>query len=454
MSSPSHSASPPRVDMEVRFLQGLLSILVWLAWTVVAGVVRAPAVGYFVVIAVAVLLSADAVSERPLCRHLSIGTKAGSVARAGSTVFVLLFALAAVVKVLSPIPIIDPPVTLLCAAQNIRDGVVPYTTYEPQCYRQVGYRLTNLTPLETGPFARDTHYPSARAQLTVLRRDERLGLTSGFPAFGYPPDSALILVPVAFSGWPIVSVWVAMMCAGLLAMMWRPPVPSRGLLIGWQLGGLLLPLLAFGWDPELVSYLLLATSFALSNWPRRSAVALAGAVCTNPLTWLAAPVYLVISSRYPLYRRRVAWLMLGLAVGIVPWIIWDHELLQQVWRFLVMPEFPIGVALGIFARLPSRSHPLYLVGLVAVIGAAAACACRWERWRWSCAVAVYLAFLVSWRGPVFYYFAAFWLAPAVLAGRCRYEVTAQGDCVEATWDRLKAVSHRWSQRRARDEPRK
>lgn len=427
--------------MEARFLQGLLSILLWLIWTVVAGVVRAPAVGYFAVIALAVLLSADAVSERPVCRHLSIGTQARSVAMAGSTVLVVLFGVAAVVKILSPIPIIDPPVTLLCAAQNVRDGVVPYTTYEPQCYRQVGYRLTNLTPLETGPFARDTHYPSARAQLAVLRHDERLGLTSGFPAFGYPPDSALILVPVAFAGWSIVSVWVAIVCAGLLVMMWRPPVPSRGLLIGWQLGGLLLPLLAFGWDPELVSYLLLATSFALSNWPRRSAVALAGAVCTNPLAWLAAPVYLVIASSYPLFWRRVVWLMSGLAVGIVPWIIWDHELLQQIWRFLVMPEFPIGVALGIFARLPSLSHPLYLVGLVAVIGVASFCALRWQRWRWSCAVAVYVAFLVSWRGPVFYYFAAFWLAPAVLAGWCRYRATAADNVVEAVGDGVKGVSH-------------
>lgn len=414
------AASWPRATMQARYLEGLLGIVVWFLWTRVAGLLVAPAVVYFLVLAVAVLLSADAVAERPLFSRLQVRPSTRRVIAVASGFILVLFGFAAVSAVMSPIPNIDPPVTLLCAAQNLRQGVVPYTTYEPQCYRQVGYKLLNATPLEAGPFAHDAHYPSTSAQLRVLRRDQQCGTNGGFPAFGYPPDAALLLLPVAFTSWTVVSLWVAIVCGVLLVLIWWVAVPDRALLLSWQLAGLGLPVLGIGWNPELISYLLLALAFAISMWPRRSAVALAAAVCTNPLAWVAAPVYFAIMSRYPEFWRRLAWVSAAVAAGLLPWLFWDHRLVVQMWRFVAMPEFPVGVAIGIFAHLPARSHSLYLAGFIAAVVGAALCAWRFKQWRWSFAVAVYLAFMVSWRAPVYYYFAAFWLAPAVFAGRCRY----------------------------------
>lgn len=409
-----------------RCLEGTLAILLWLCWTVVYATQTVPVLATYLVLTGVVLLSADALSERPLCARLMASASAQGVTAVVSGGLVLLFAIAAVHALREPVPTTDQPVTLLCAAQDVRRGVVPYTTYEPQCYHQVGYRFLNATPLEAGPFATYTHYPSASAQLAALRLDQERGSHAGFPAFGYPPDAALLLVPVAFTSWSVVSWWVAVLCAALLVLIWRPSVPGRWWLISWQLGGLALPMLYFGLNPELVSYLLLALAFAVCYRPRRSAVAMAAAVCTNPLAWVAAPVYLAVTSRYPQFRQRVGWLAGGVVVGVAPWLVWDHGLVQQIWRFVTMPTFPIGAALGTFAQLPSHGHMVYLAAFIAVVAMAAVGVLRFRQWRWSFVVAVYLAFMVGWRGPVFYYFSALWLAPAVLAGQWRYVLVGQG----------------------------
>lgn len=413
-----------------RYLEGLLAILVWLGWTEVYGMVTVPVVATYLVLAGVVLMSADATSDRPLLSRLAFAASTPWTTSITGALLVLLFVFTAVHALSEPVPTTDQPVTLLCAAQDVREGVVPYTTYEPQCYRQVGYKLLNATPLEAGPFGSYTHYPSPRAQLAVLRLDQERGAHAGFPAFGYPPDAALVLFPVAFTSWSFVSWWVALLCAALLMITWRPRVPGRWWLVSWQLGGLALPLLYFGWNPELVSYLLLALAFAVSYWPRRSGIAMAVAVCTNPLAWVAAPVYLAVTSRYPQFRRRVAWLTGAVVVGVVPWLVWDHSLVQQIWRFLMMPTFPIGAALGRFAQLPSHGHAVYFVAFVSAIVAATVGALRLRQWRWGFAVAVYLAFMVSWRGPVYYYVAAFWLAPAVVAGQSRYVLAGQAEICE------------------------
>lgn len=424
------AAARPSPATSARCLEGFLAIFVFLAWTVVYRTVPVPVLATYLVLAGVVLLSADATSERPFLLRMAPAADTRRSTSVTGGLLVLLFVVAAVQAVSQPVPATDQPVTLLCAAQDLRKGVVPYTTYEPQCYRQVGYKLLNATPLEAGPFASYKHYPSASAQLAVLRLDQERGSHAGFPAFGYPPDAALILFPVAFTNWSVVSWWVALLCAVLLMITWRPSVPGRWWLISWQLGGLALPLFYFGWNPELVSYLLLALAFAVSYWPRGSGVAMAAAVCTNPLAWVAAPVYVAVTSRYPQFRRRVAWLTGTVVVGVVPWLVWDHSLVQQIWRFLMMPTFPIGAALGTFAQLPSHGHALYLATFVVVIAVAALGALRFRQWRWSLAVAVYLAFMVTWRGPVFYYFSAFWLAPAVLAGQWRYVLACQTEICE------------------------
>ena len=370
-----------------------------------------------------VLLSADTLSPRPIVYRLHFYPHRRWSSRILMFAILLLPIVGGFMALASPRPQTDQPVVLTCAARDILHGVVPYTTYEPQCYLKTKYPALNGTPIATGPFANLTHYPSLSQVTSLLRHDERTGSHAGFPAFGYPPDAALLLLPVAFDGWLAVAAWTALLCLLLLAMIWWQPTPGKMLLITWQTLALSLSLIAFGWNPEYISYLLLALSFAIISHRRLSSVAMAAAACTNPLTWPVVPIYLAITHAQSDWRARWTWLFGSAIVGLAPWWIWDHSLPIQIWRFLTMPAFPIGAALGQLAHLPVANHHIYLAAFIAVIGIATVIAWFSERWRWFMAIAVYLAFIVSWRGPVYYYFPAFWLAPAILVGVCRLQGT-------------------------------
>ena len=201
--------------------------------------------------------------------------------------------------------------------------------------------------------------PADAATTRVLLHDEATDQHGGFPAYGYPPEAALTVLPVAFSGWRLISLWVALCCSLLLLLIWRRRLPNQLLFLAWQLLGLSLLLSAFGWNPEYVAYLVLALSFARIDQVQVSAATLAIAVCANPLCWLAAPIYLAATHHEYAWRQRLNWFVGSCALGIIPWMIWDHHLLSQLLRFVTMPEFPLGAAIGQFSHLPNYGHTIY-----------------------------------------------------------------------------------------------
>lgn len=382
-----------------------------------------------------VLFAADTLRPKPLLAHFHIE---GGRFRVPLALALCLISVAVGVAALSNIrPSTDQPVAITCAAQNILQGTDPYTTYEPQCYRQVNHPPTGTTPLQSGAFASLSHYPSDAATTRVLLHDEATDQHGGFPAYGYPPEAALTVLPVAFSGWRLISLWVALCCSLLLLLIWRRRLPNQLLFLAWQLLGLSLLVSAFGWNPEYVAYLVLALSFARIDQVQVSAATLAIAVCANPLCWLAAPIYLAATHHEYAWRQRLNWFVGSCALGIIPWMIWDHHLLSQLLRFVTMPEFPLGAAIGQFSHLPNYGHAIYTLAFLLVIALATATAWFSSTWRWAMVPLVYLAFIVSWRGPLYYYLPAFWLTPAVLAGiyqlrqaRSRQKPAARSDQTE------------------------
>lgn len=216
-----------------------------------------------------------------------------------------------------------------------------------------------------------------------------------------------------------ISIWVAAISTLLLLAIWGRRLGETALICAWQLSAFALLWFLYRWNPEDLSYLLLALAFARIDKARVSSLAMAAAVCTNPLSWPAAAVYIAIDARLPERRRRWWWLGGGVALGILPWMIWDHDLLAQLWRFLNLREFPFGPSLGDLARLPASSHLVYTGGLLVGIAMCTFVAWRWPAWRWSLAVVVYGSFMLSWRGLADYYMPILWLSPAVLVGACR-----------------------------------
>jgi hypothetical protein len=178
--------------------------------------------------------------------------------------------------------------------------------------------------------------------------------------------------------------------------------------------------LVFGWNPELIGYLLLAASFALIHLRRLGSILLGLAVLTTPMAWIVAPIHVAMTWNEDRRWDRARWLLGTLVVGFVPWWIWDHRLPVELWHFVTLPEFPIGAALGLVLSGHSRLKPLLTFSLLVVVMACAGTALKYPRWRWGMPTLVWAAFLVSWRAPLYYYDAAFWLSPAVVAGWLRH----------------------------------
>jgi hypothetical protein len=110
-----------------------------------------------------------------------------------------------------------------------------------------------------------------------------------------------------------------------------------------------------------------------------------------------------------------------LVVGALPWWIWDHDLPLQLWRFITLPEFPTGAAVGILVSAQPALKPVLLLAFLLAIAACTYVAVKLPQWGWAMAALVWGAFLVSWRAPLYYYDAAFWLSPAVLMGWTRFQ---------------------------------
>ena len=317
-------------------------------------------------------------------------------------------------------PAVDQVMTITCAARSLLHGTDPYLLYEPQCAAELSYRGSALTPIQSGPFARLSQRPNAREVRAAELHDQRTGSHAGFPPFGYPPDAILLLLPVAFSSWSAVWLWVACVWMAIMLAIWSGSgPPGRAMLLSWQVVAFALLSVGMQWDPEYISYLLLALAFARIDNPRISAVAMAASVATNQLGWVVLPAYLVIIAREPQVRSRMSWLTGSLALGFGPWWVWDPHLPMQMVSFLRLPYLPTGTSLGALAHMPLHSTTGYLFGLVAAVAVLTAIAWRYPRWRWAAAGAVWVSFILSDRGLVYYFMPLFWLSPALILGAWR-----------------------------------
>lgn len=404
--------------MEARALQGLIAVAIWLPVLILYRVLGSPAALRLVIPLPSLILVADALGPRPcLVRWGSRRwRRAGYLCAAGLSGIALAGIIAAFT---SPLPTTDQPATLLCGSRDLLRGRIPYLTYEPQCFRQLHDSSLAVTPLDAGPFANSGHPPSLSLIRDVLRRDQRTDTHAGFPAFGYPPDAALLTIPVAFSGWMAMTAWVLGVSSLLFLTLWARPTAARPLLMAWQFTAVALLLISFKGNPEDLSYLLLALALAYLDSPRISAVLMAAAICTNPLSWPIAPVYCAIVLHEPARGRRLRWLAASIFIGTAPWLIWDHQLLTQLWRFATMPVFPAGSALGSYLPLSGVFRAICTLAFATVALTIAYAGWRWPRWRWSATALVWVAFLLAWKGPEYYFLPALWLGPSVVTAAYR-----------------------------------
>ncbi len=411
-----HTAGPSAVSQGHRALIGLLSVVVFTAgegWIALASPPTWLAIWFPVP---AALVAADALLPRPILAQARPLPVQPALENAAAAVIVAA-SLAIGVSAVGQIPATwDQPLTLTCAARDLMHGRVPYLTYEPQCEASLNFHGTASTPIATGPFQHDAHYPSATAVATQMRADQQSGTHSGFPAFGYPPLAALLVLPVAYSSWAEIDLWVCLLTILALGLMFirQPDLPP--LLIAWQCAGLASLWYAFGWNPEEIAYLLLAIAFARLRWPRVSAVALALALLSNPISWVVAPVYLAIISHQPNFQTRLRWLAAALMATLLPWLLWDPALPHQLWTFVTLPEFPLGATVATLFAIHSQWHPVFLLLFILVIVGCAVTALRRPSLGWAMVPIAFLSFLVSWHAPVYYYLAVLWLTPAVALG--------------------------------------
>jgi hypothetical protein len=428
--------------LEARAWQGLAAIAVWVLVTLGLAFFTAPRWVDPLVPLPSLAIALDTLGPRPLfvrwqvklSRRLASALAAGVL---GIAVAVALLTLAA------PSPTTDQPYIITCAARDLWHGVDPYTTYEPQCLARLNARFDAITPLERGPFAHLHNYPTSAQLVAASVHDQLHHSHAGFAAYGIPPEGALLILPVAFAGWSGISLWVLALTALLVAAIWiKPPAAGRAIL-AWQVAALAVLWASFRWNPEDIAYLLVALSFARIDRPRISSVCLAAAVCSNPLCWITVPVYLAILARDPRRRTRVAWLVGGVAVGILPWLLWDHALLAELWRFVTVPNFPLGASLSALVHLPSHLERLFTGGLVIGIAMCTYVAWRWPAWRWSMAVVVYGAFVLGWQAPLFYIMPVLWLSPAVALGACRLSRRQVLDARQKSTAGFTAVSATW-----------
>lgn len=413
-SVPLPPATP--VTLSDRAALGLLSVLVYIAaeaWLAFASPPAWLAIGFPVPAAV---LAANALLPRPIVAHHG-RPWLGTMGR--KTVAVVIIGASGVIGfgALGQSPTIwDQPLTLTCAARDVLQGKVPYLTYEPQCERALHFKGAAATPIAQGAFSSYHEYPPASAVAQQMKLDEASGKHSGFPAFGYPPLASVLLLPVAYSSWAIINLWVCGLTLLALAVAYlsrpRPPL----ILFAWQLAGLAGLWYAFGWNPEEVAYLFLVVAFAQINRVAISAPALALATLSNPIAWVIAPVYVAIVAHRTKFPSRLRWLAATYAAVLIPWMSWDPALPRQLFTFVTLPEFPLGATVATLIPRTPGLHTLLLAALVVLIAACTGIALRYPTLAWALIPLAFLAFLVAWHAPAYYYLGTLWLPPAVLHG--------------------------------------
>ena len=413
----------PSVGCAQRATQGAIALLLYFALLGVVAGFPAPAWAPPILPVPSALLVANALGPRPWLSRIK--WKPSRL-----TYWVLVAALispSATILALAAQatqPAVDQALTITCAARSLLHGSDPYLLYEPQCAAELAYRGSALTPLQSGPFAHLHQRPTTREIREAEIHDQLTSSHSGFPPFGYPPDATLLLLPVAFSNWTAIWLWVACVWTALMLAIWTGSgPPGKALLVAWQVAAFAVLSVGMEWNPEYISYLLLALAFARIDSRRLSAVAMAAAIGTNQLSWIVLPAYLVIVAREPQLRCRLNWLIGGIAVGFGPWWAWDHRLPIQLISFLRLPYLPTGTSLGYLARIPLHSANGYLFGLASAVAVLTAIAWRRPSWRWAVAGVIWVSFILSDRGLEYYFMPMFWLSPALMLGAWRLERT-------------------------------
>ena len=314
--------------------------------------------------------------------------------------------------------------TTLCAAQDLLKGNDPYKTGEPQCFSSLGLNLSqNATPLRTAPFSL-LNPPSTDKMVTTEKTDIALRQSTGFPDFGYPPVSFLLIIPAAPFGFLGVGILVfILVMATMLIVGFR-----IGLLRAWYTATVCLGLTWFvmnlRMDPEILIYCALILAVTFLDRPVLSAVLLALSVCGNELTWFAVPFYIILTIGLPGRKKRFVALAASLIVIIGGWMVFDPNFIHEQLSFISTPMYPLG--LGVLLFLPAiRLGPSFFTAACSLAFAALA-AVAWRRpsWRWTALAICWAALWLYWRILPYYYLPMLWLAPVVaFAGEKFYRGT-------------------------------
>ena len=320
----------------------------------------------------------------------------------------------------------DVTAATLCAAQDVLAGRDPYRTPEVACLGRLHASILVATPLARGRFAGRRRYPSdAALRRAAVAAGRHEGRSRAFPVFGYPPMSFVWMLPVARAGptarvaWTLAGAAVWLVVTGLAAG-WLWPAVVMLLLLQFG-GGSVLAAAAQG-DGEFFAYALATLALVLLDRQRWSAVLLALAAATNPLTWVIVPGYVVLAARLPRPSRRLGWFAAALAAAVVPWLLVYRDAGAAIVALVRQPAYAYGI--GLVTELGPAPAPVLrtvlfavaALGLALVVGV-----CAW-RGRWTAAApAVAVALLwASWRSDANYLAQLFPLAVSMAVGlhRC------------------------------------
>jgi hypothetical protein len=334
------------------------------------------------------------------------------------SVFVALITLAAwfaLPSLISPAVRSDQGPSIQCAARSLLKATDPWRESEVRCISSLSLHTADLTPLRTGPFAHQA-YPSKTQILHAERTDLAANSPAGFPLYGYPPLAAVWALPVAHASLRVTDWYIIGLLLLLLGVAWRRHLPMGLIPLAIQVLALSIFLSGFNGDPEILGYAALISAYLWLDRPRASAIWFSIAVLTNPLCWVALPGWVTIVLRQPDRSLRLAWLAATATALFLPWLAWDHNLLLELWRFVTLPEFPLGFSVAALIGYPYPPAQLFFVSFATVILAFVTMGWRCRSLRWLAAAVVWIAFAVSWRGNGYYFLPLFWLSPAILVG--------------------------------------
>lgn len=313
-------------------------------------------------------------------------------------------------------PPTDTGPIIVCAAQNIVDGINPYLTGEEVCARQINEPVAMDTPLITGPFA---HIKITNSVLLKVRNEDlKEGSNAGFLVYGYPPLQALWILPVAFAGFRVMDIYVLLLVGGMLTYMWwRANVPYRSLLVCATLLAICLDV-TLGFlvsDPEIIGYMLLGGAFLLITRPREASVWMALAVLTTPNAWILMPVWVAMAAPLSHHGTRLRWFLGSLCALIIPLLVIWPRLPEYMVSYLTAKLIPLGVSIAELWGYPYPPSWIFFLLFAVSVLVCAVLAYRFPTWRYAMVCATSALWMISWRASSAYLMLGLWMAPALLA---------------------------------------